>query len=300
MRSKNLHYVQHTVDITQSDNPEGNWASGVIQVDKILSEELGRTIRNGNQFRLVGYGANLKGFTGASDLDIGFAGTAAVQFCPVTKNSVAAHQGLYKQWMKQKQLAGTQGAYVRYDDFEVGWDGSNELPAARNSQLFTTGMGDTTEEDVVLYGASVSGGYVSLESYYDNLSPIAATSRNPFGSIIKTAKFEDKFPEWRTLIMPTSFTSQTETSTLPDNYHGGIANGDMTWLPSGNHLSHMTGSLYFFFKGVSYHATTIPPTVPDELRLTVTLVYEGWSSLTPTPNKRLTRKSAAKAIRGKK
>jgi len=300
MRSKNLHYVQHTVDITQGDDPDANWAEGIIQVDKVLSEELGRTIRNGNQFRLVGYGANLKGFAGSDDLDIGFAGTAAVQFCPVTKNSVAAHQGLYRQWLKQKSLSGTVGAYVRYDDFEVGWDGANELSPSRNSQIYTTGMGDTLEEDVVIYGSSASGGYVSLETYYNNLNPIALTSRTAFGSIIKTAKFEDVFPGQRTLIMPTSFTSQTETSTLPDNYHGGIANGDITWLPSGNHLSHMTGTLFFYFKGVSYHAATIPPTNPDELRMTITLVYEGWSSLAPTPNKRLTNKSAAKTLRGKK
>lgn len=84
-RSKQLHYVQHEVNIEQPDDPQGNWADGVIQVDALLSQKFGRTIRNGNAFRLVGYGASLRGFNSASDVDVGFAGVASLQYCPVTK-----------------------------------------------------------------------------------------------------------------------------------------------------------------------------------------------------------------------
>ena len=176
-RSKNLHYVQHTVTVQQPEDPTQNWVDGVLQIDVNLSEQLGRTIRNGNSFRLVGYGSNLKGYIGASDQDTGFAGTAVVAFTPVTKNSVAAHQGLYKQWMRQKQLAGAVGAYVRYDDFEVGWSDGNKLPAARNSTMLATGLEDTNTESVVLYGNSVGGSAVSLETYYNNLNPVLASFR---------------------------------------------------------------------------------------------------------------------------
>lgn len=287
-RSKNLHIVQHSVDIIQPSDPDQNWADGVIQVDVNLSKELGRTIRNGNSFRLIGYGANLKGFSGSSDQDVGFAGTAVVNFCPVTKNGVGAHQKMYKQWMRQKQLAGAVGEFVRYDDFEVGWASGLELPAARNSHLRTTGLGDTTDEDVVLYGTSVDGDRVSLESFYDNLNPIGAPSENPFGTVIKTAKFDDKFPDQRSLIMATTFTGLTDEAPIPDAYHGGLAMGDISWLPSDNHLSHMTGTLYYYFKGVSPAAGGA---IPDELKLTITLIYEGWSSLAPTtrtPSKKVT------------
>ena len=63
-RSKNLHIVQLEVEVQQPDDPQSpvNWASGVIQVDELLSKELGRTIRNGNSFRLVGFGSTLRGF----------------------------------------------------------------------------------------------------------------------------------------------------------------------------------------------------------------------------------------------
>lgn len=291
-RSKNIHIVQHSVNIVQPDNPDQNWASGVIQVDVELSQELGRTIRNGNSFRLIGYGANLKGFSGSSDQDVGFAGTAVVNYCPVTKNGVGAHQKMYKQWMRQKQLAGAVGEYVRYDDFEVGWAAGLELPAARNSHLRTTGLGDTTDEDVVLYGTSVDGDRVSLESFYDNLNPIGVPSENPFGTVIKTAKFTDKFPDERSLIMPTSFSAQVDVVSIPDAYAGGLATGDIQWLPSDNHLSHMTGTLYYYFKGV---APDTAGQIADELKLTITLIYEGWSSLAPSTQKRITGKTSKRS-----
>jgi hypothetical protein len=52
----------------------------------------------------------------------------------------------------------------------------------------------------------------------------------------------------------------------------------------------MTGTLKYFFKGIAPD-TDVPPAIPDELKLTITLVYEGWSSLSPvtsTPSKKIT------------
>jgi len=277
-RSKNIHIVQKTISIVQPNDAAANWASGVIQVDAELSQELGRTIRNGNSFRLIGYGANLKGFTTSSDQDVGFAGTAVVNYCPVTKNGVGAHQKMYKQWTRQKQLAGAVGSFVRYDDFEVGWAPGLELASSRNSTILAQGMGDTNDEQIVLFGTSVSGDVITLEEYYDNLNPVAPPSEDFLGSTIKTAKFTERFPEERSLIMPTSFSATMDAVDDPDSYAGGLATGDINWLPSDNHLSHMTGTLYYYFKGVAPDTAT---QLADELKLTITLVYEGWSSLAP-------------------
>lgn len=275
-RSKNLHFVQHTINIEAPNDPGSNWASGVIQVDQLLSEELGRTIRNGNSFRLVGYGSSLRGFSATSDQDIGFAGVASILFCPVTKNGVGAWQSLQKQWIKQKQLSSAVGKYVRYDDFEVGWTQANLLAPGRNSTILMGGIGDVVPEHVGLYGTSVDGAYVSLETYFDNLNPIPEVSEDPFGAVIKTAKFANKFPDSRELSMPTAFSTSVDASTTPDTYVGAIALGDINWLPSDNHLSHMTGSLYYFFKGVGHDTAG---SIADELALTITLVYEGWAPL---------------------
>lgn len=296
-RSKNLHIVQHELTIVQPDDASNNWAAGTIQVDVELSKELGRTIRNGNTFRLVGYGSNLRGFTGASDQDVGFAGVTGVQFCPVTKNGVGAWQSLQKQWYKQKALSSGVGKYVRYDDFEVGWTQSFPLAVGRNSGILMGGLGDTTTETVGIYGTSVDGAYVSLATYYDNLNPIPAESEDPFGAVIKTAKYTDKFPDHRTLLMPTTFTSNMDAVDVPDSYAGGIAMGDIQWLPSDNHLSHMTGTLYYYFKGVAPDTAT---QLADELKLVITLVYEGWAPLAETRSSRaVTKKMPTTAARGK-
>lgn len=298
-RSKNLHFVQKAIQILAPDDPSANWATGTIQVDKILSEELGRSIRNGNSYRLVGYGASLRGFDSASDLDIGFAGVATVQYCPVTKNGVGAWQSLQKQWMQQKRLASAVGKYVRYDDFEVAWDATHPLGAGRTSTILMSGLNDANAESVGIYGTSVDGTYVSLEDYYDSLNPIAEASKDPFGVVIKEPKFTDKFPDYRALEMPATFSASIETNFVPDALHGGNASGSMTWLPADNHMSHMTGTLRYFFKGVSYNRTTVPPTIPDELKLVITLVYEGWAPLAKVRSARGTKRIPSTASKGK-
>jgi hypothetical protein len=296
-RSKNLHIVQTELTIVQPDDPAGNWAVGVIQVDELLSKELGRQIRNGNSFRLVGYGSSLRGFIGSSDQDVGFAGVTSIQYVPVTKNGVGAWQSLQKQWMKQKQLSSGVGKYVRYDDFEIGWDATNLLTAARNSTIRMSGLGDLTPESVGIYGTSVDGTFVSLASYYDNLNPIPEASEDPFGAVIKEPKFQNKFPDFRILTAPSSFSAQVDTGTTPDSYAGGIATGDINWLPADNHLSHMTGTLRYFFKGVS------PDTagqIADELKLTITLVYEGWAPLAELRSAKGTKRIPTTAASAKK
>ena len=294
-RSKNLHIVQLDVEIEQPNDPQMNWAEGVIQVDQILSQELGRTIRNGNSFRLVGFGASLKGFNTSGDVDTGFAGVAAVQFCPVTKNGVGAWQSLQKQWMQQKRLASAVGKYVRYDDFEVGWDPSFPLAGPRNSHMYMDGLGDPSTEAVVLYGTSLAGTYVTLEDYYDNLNPIEAPSENYLGNVIKTAKFTNKFPDRRTLLMPATFSSMPRDAALLAG--GGISTGDIQWLPSDNHLSHMTGSLYYYFKGLP--GDVDPGPIADDLKLTITLVYEGWAPLAKLRSSKGTKKISTTAASGK-
>lgn len=295
-RSKNLHFVQHTVEIVAPNDPTANWAAGVIQVDAELSKELGRTIRNGNTFRLVGYGASLRGFNESPDQDIGFAGVAALQFCPVTKNGVGAWQSLQKQWIKQKQLSSGVGKYVRYDDFEVGWSPTQLLGPGRTSTVLMGGLNDAAAESIGIYGTSADGSYVSLMNYYDNLNPIPAVSEDPFGATIKTAKYTDKFPDSRTLVMPTSYSSIPRDLALLTG--AGIATGDIQWLPADNHISHMTGTLYYYFKGIP--GDVDPGPIADVLNLQITLVYEGWAPLAKTRSARaVTKRMPSTVAKGK-
>jgi len=59
----------------------------------------------------------------------------------------------------------------------------------------------------------------------------------------------------------------------------------------------MTGTLRFYFKGIPGDAA-IP--IADELKLVITLVYEGWAPLAETrSSKAVTKKMPTTAARGK-
>ena len=273
-RSKNIHLVNLEVTIEQPDDPSLNWAEGVIQVDQLLSQKLGRTIRNGNSFRLIGWGATLRGFNTSSDQDVGFAGVVGMNYCPVTAHSVGAHQKLFRAWNRQKRLKSAVGEFVRYDDFEVGWSPTHSLAAGRQSTLNMEGINDATSEAVSLYGISVAGSDVTLQNFYNNLNPVNPASENYAGGVIKEPKFDEHFPAQGQLSAPATFSAFVDTATIPDTLAGQVASNDMVWLPSDNHLSHLTGTLFYFFKGV---APDTAGQVADELKLIITLAYEGWA-----------------------
>ena len=73
-RSKSLHIIKHEVNLTQPNDVTGNAADFQIDMAQLLSQNLGRNIRQGNNFRLVGWGATLRGYDNSSDVDMGFAG----------------------------------------------------------------------------------------------------------------------------------------------------------------------------------------------------------------------------------
>ena len=295
MRSKQIHLVNYEVEITQPNDPGLNWSEGVIQVDTLLSKKLGRTIRNGCNFRLIGWGATLRGFNTTSDQDAGFAGVANIRYCPVTAHSVGAHQKLFKAWNQQKRLKSAVGQFVRYDDFEVGWSPGHPLDAGRQSNLAMEGINDATTETVSIYGSSVAGSDVTLQEFYDNLNPILQESENYLGATIKAPKFTKHFPEEGKLSAPTTFSAFVDTATIPDTLAGQVASNDMVWLPSDNHISHLTGTLYYFFKGV---APDTAGQIADELKLVITLAYEGWSPL--NTKAAMAPKRTKKASRGMK
>ncbi len=294
-RSKNIHLVNLEVNITQPNNASQNWAEGVIQVDELMSKKLGRTIRNGNSFRLIGYGATLRGFNTGSDQDVGFAGVANLRYCPVTAHSVGAHQKLFRAWNRQKKLKSSVGEFVRYDDFEVGWSPAQSLAAGRQSNIAMEGINDATLETISIYGNSVAGSDVTLQEFYDNLNPVNDASENYTGSVIKQPKFDKHFPVEGQLAASATFSATTDVTSIPDTLAGQVALADMQWLPSDNHISHLTGTLYYFFKGV---AGDTAAQIADELKLIITLAYEGWSPLNTasamSPRKSKSRRSSKK------
>lgn len=287
-RSKELHVVTKTISIEQPGDPaSASWAQGLISVDELLSQKLGLTVRNGNSFRLVGYGAQLKG-GGHPEQDIGFAGTTTISFVPVTRHSVAAHQNLYKQFMRQKKLSNRVGKLVRYDDFELGWDSTYRLSTDRRTMIRYSGIGDTAQEECLIFGNAVPGNNITIQDIYNSLNPVEAASSDAYGNVIKEPKYTFKFPSHENLLMSTSFSAHVDASFTPDAYTGQIATGHLEWLPSDNHLSHLTGTLKYDFRGV---AQDTPSQAADTLDLVITLIYEGWGPLDTKPRTTSSKKT---------
>lgn len=278
-RSKQLHFVRQRFSIDQPNDVNDPIVESVIQVDDLLSQQLGRTIRNGNAFRLVGAGlAIIPRVNG--DYDTGMSVTGRITACPVTQHTVSAWRTMFKQWMKQKRLANAAGGIVRYDDFELGWNNAKRLSSTRQSKIHYDGIGDPNEEDVVIYGESSGGDRVSLEDMYNSLNDIALPSRNPIGNAtIKQPKYYAKFPstaDSHQMWINGNFTSMVDTGSTPDSLGGALAMNEITWLPADNHLAHLTGTLRL-------DAWVLPPDtgfqIAESADLEIILVYEGWSPL---------------------
>lgn len=288
-RSKQLHIVKKRFAIQQPNDVNDPIFSDVIQVDDLLSQQLGRTIRNGNSFRLVGAGAVIYPRT-TGDYDTGMSVSCRLRMCPTTTHTVTAWRQLFKQWMKQKRLANAAGGIVRYDDFEVGFDNVLKLSGARQSNIRYDGLGDGGDEDVVLFGSSNASDRISLEDFYNSLNPIADVSRNPLtNATIKQPKYFAKFPaqaDALELWFSGNFSSMVDVSSEPDSLGGALAMTDYNWLPADNHLAHLTGT-------VRVDTWVLPPDtgfqIADQAEVEITLVYEGWSPLVETkkPSKKL-------------
>ena len=284
-KSKEIHLIDYESTLVQGDG-NTNWDQGYIQVDQLLSQKFGKQIRNGNNFRLVGYGATLRSYDGGPEFDIGAAATVGIKYCPTTKEGCDAWRYMFQRWKKQKQLAGTIGRNVRYDDLEMGWSDGVRLASARQSTIKASGLGDNVSEDIVLYGSNVNNDVISLENTWYNVNPIAQPSEDWLGSDIKDAKFFFKFPQPRTLYASSTFSAGVNADFTPDAFQNGVATNTMTWLPTDNHISHMTGTLFWYLKGVPID--TISQNA-DQLKICITLAYEGWNKIAKTPKRRKMR-----------
>lgn len=277
-RSKNLHYIHVEVDVIQPDDA-GNIADIQIDMALELSKKLGRTIRQGNSFRLVGYGASLRSVSG-QEFDIGFGVNNTLQYLPTQHYACKAWNNVFKAWKSQKQLKNAVGTQIRYDDMEFAWSSSHinsRTSTIQAKPLDTIGQ----DESLTLTGSSSYGLNYSLYDYAQSTFQIPEPSHNPFtDAVIKEPKFDSYFPEIETLYASANFSGMVDVEADPDTYGGGNATSPMTWLPSDNHVSIFCGLMRVFSKGtpiIQGLATA------DDLKLTITLAIEGWNSIVSSP-----------------
>lgn len=278
MPSKNVHIVTHTGSITQSNDPTNPVDSGVSDAALFLSDKYGRNVRQGNSFRLIGYGLQVR----VPGQDTGAAAVCNLTFVEPNRHLVKAWNNMFRQWRKQKQIEAKVGRSVRYDDFELALNEGRVSP--RTSHIyddpFTVADGDA--HNVGIAGDSNDGNnYTSISDVYNSRFRPPQGSLTHYGASIKDPKFGTQFIDQNTDIYTSVACSAVasggvDTGGTPDYLGWGIAMNDMTWLPADNHINVMCGL-------VDYQIRMLPEDTGGQLAETLeyqlTLVYEGWSPL---------------------
>lgn len=302
--SKTLHVVNHRMVIDQADDPT-TITVGQVDLALALSKTLGRNIRQGHSFRVVGINAALD-HSSADDADTGLAAAVKIQYCPTNRHGVKAWNDMFRRWKRQKSLAGKVGQSVRYDDFEPGYGPLGIT--SRTSTLYASGLGDTTAESITLYGNASSGSRTSLEDSYNSRNPIPQASTDEFGVSVKSPKFTNHFPQeaslmttahmsakaaWtRSITFSIGAVSGSDADAGSTHYMGGSASTGMLAFPGGGNIQAMCG-LFQVSACLLPHDVDSgpdPPTAETNWYLDLTFFVEGWTPLASSPKKKSTKR----------
>lgn len=194
MHTRQYMLLTHTHLLETPNDTESPTYSGQIDLAMLASQHLSRNVRQGQTFHIKKVSAFLRGANG--DHDVGHSVTCQMKTVPTTRASRKGWNLAFNQWKKQKMLSGKVGSYMRNDDFEVAYDYTNSN--SRTSLLFSQGIGDTSQERVVLKGDSNGGQDFSIQDLMESQLPKLSASgghesRDPFNdAIIKAPKYTQK------------------------------------------------------------------------------------------------------------
>lgn len=300
-RSRNVYRVTKRVAIEQPNDSTAFAAVGEIDIATLLSQKLGRTIKQNKSFRIVGHGAVLHSKID-EDLDTGFACSVMYNYIPVTKHSVKAHQMLQKTYWKQSNFRKGLGVNSKFDEFEIAMTdlGIDD----RTSEVYVGGINDPLAEKCIFYGGyddedGAGQGYIAAEALYNAKFPVDAAGTLVEQDLLfddqvnyKPAKFSSHIPRFGKLFSHATLSSRTfhDPDLLFDDQwlEGAVANSSMTYLPSDNHINALCGRIRY---DVSVVAPDDFDIVADTLYLVMAFDIEGWSSLGSPPKRKPKRKS---------
>ena len=273
------------------NNPNSYAYSGEIDIAAELSKKLGMTVKQGSNFRVVGYGASLVG--GAGDLDTGMAASVRMQYCPTNSHSAQAWRQMAGHYQKQTDFRRGLASQTKYDEFEVAHHDSGI--DSRTSTVYVGGISDPAPEHVVIYGIyddedGAGTGYIGLSEYYKSKYPVPSGGQLVEEDLLfddtidyKPPKFGTKFPEAAQMTCTATFSSALfyDHDILIDDIYdsGAVASDSMHYLPSDNHLDVMCGRLAVRIHALARDDENI---LADSLYVWITIDVEGWSSLWTT------------------
>lgn len=283
MASKNVHIVTHTGLAEVPNDPSIPVAGGISDAAVHLSDKYGTNIRQGNNFRLIGYGLQFK----VPGQDTGAAATCSLTFCEPNRHMVKAWNNMFTQWKKQKQIEARVGRSVRYDDFELALNSGHVTNRTSHiyDNAFTAADGDP--HNIGLAGDSDdAANYTSIADVYNSRFPILPASADHYDGSIKDPKFGTQYIDqnsdiYTSLICGGAASGGVHPGTL-DMLGWGINLGEINWLPSDNHINVMCGLVDY---QIRFYPEDMLAQTADELIWQLTLVYEGWSPLADSKKK---------------
>lgn len=218
-----------------SNDPSAPVATGFIDLSMECSKLYSRNVRQGQTFTLKGVQAAIIPSAGLTDdWDNGMSVNVKHEYLHTTAHTRKIWNKTFNVW-KQQQGNALSRTPVKYNDFEVGWHAASHLhDADRNSTIRSSGIGDGSDEKVVLWGDSTSLDDFTMQDYSNSMYDRADPSRDPFqNTVIKEPKFNhySLWPE------PSRFYAEATSSNIvtnldgPNGYSGSITMNTMHMFP---------------------------------------------------------------------
>ena len=284
--SKRLHAVQFTGSMEQN-NSSATVDTSYLYIDRELSQQYGKSFRNGMINRIVGWDFNVRPKdTGASDdFDIGGALVGKLEYIPVNKHTVKAWGLGYDLFQSQKRLSGRIGKSVRYDDFEIAYDnpGADSRTSIIDDNPIATTFGGSGGGDGHRVGffddSNDTSDYTSLSDLYNSRFTPPEASETHYGTTIKSPKFGNAYlpsQEGESIWMTAYNSTNSSGGTALTFYHMASAEGTTNFLPHGMHLPILTGSLKFGLQWTPKDTTAV---IEDDLYWSLILYLEGWKPI---------------------
>lgn len=179
--------------VSVSNNPH-TAQSTYVDIASLLSKQYGKTIRQGNNFKVTGVSIAMIPKYSINNFDTGMAVSAKISYCPTTKHTRKGWNEVHRMWKQQKKLRAGIGSAVKFDEMEFQYDTSHNY--ARTSTLYQSGLGDADADELHLFGlSSESSNLLALQDFYNSRHPVADTSKYSYNSSeIKDRKYDNYFP----------------------------------------------------------------------------------------------------------
>lgn len=289
------------LDASNDNSPHTPNVTTQVDLALLLSEHYGRNIRQGNSFKVNGVQAWLRpaDLGNGEFVDAGVSAAVKFAYIPTTGHSRRAWNNVFKQWKAQKNLAGAVGSQVRYDDMEFAWNAG--LTTTRTSEIYSTGIGDGSQEHLCLTGQSSSGTDFCLNDYYNSSYAAPPSSTNHFdNSVIKAPKFgTTPFPEIQAVYCAASNSARMgilyetflvgEITGQGEGLTSAIADSEMNMLPTP--INVLCGLM-------EVKAYIMPDDTTDQVEedfaLDLAISVVSWKPLVYRPRRKTGRKSSKK------